>query len=113
MMGSKEYMVIYTRQKTKKRPSWHDGTALLNLTNSKVRLFRRPAALYFLQKYQVTVYDDKGSLLDSLFVARGTQFLEIGLDLETDSLLVTIDAVLNADATVDAKKVSHVDWSMH
>ncbi|XP_072439882.1 5'-3' DNA helicase ZGRF1-like isoform X2 [Chiloscyllium punctatum] len=71
-MSCREFVVLYTNQKTKKAKKWHDGILKTSSSGNKA-----------------TLYDDKGLCLDHLFV----KFEEIrsGNDFESDRYLITVE----------------------
>ncbi|XP_006881207.1 PREDICTED: uncharacterized protein C4orf21 homolog [Elephantulus edwardii] len=73
-MGSKEFIVLYTHQKTKKSKVWQDGILKITHLGNKAIL-----------------YDDRGECLESIFL----KYLEVkpGDDLESDRYLITVEEV--------------------
>ncbi|XP_061441335.1 protein ZGRF1 isoform X10 [Rhineura floridana] len=71
-MASQEFTVLYTHQKTKKSKVWQDGILKATLGGNKATLF-----------------DDKGQILDSMFVKFQ---VKPGDDLESEQYLITIEA---------------------
>ncbi|XP_042636865.1 protein ZGRF1 [Orycteropus afer afer] len=76
-MGSQEFIVLYTHQKTKKSKVWQDGILKVTHLGNKAIL-----------------YDDKGDCLESIFL----KHLEVkpGDDLESDRYLITVEEVKGA-----------------
>ncbi|GCB67102.1 hypothetical protein scyTo_0007992 [Scyliorhinus torazame] len=71
-MSSREFVVLYTNQKTKKSKKWHDGVLKTSSFGNKA-----------------TLYDDKGLCLDHIYA----KFEEIqsGRDFESDRYLITVE----------------------
>ncbi|XP_041056145.1 protein ZGRF1-like [Carcharodon carcharias] len=71
-MSCREFVVLYTNQKTKKAKKWHDGVLKTSSSGNKV-----------------TLYDDKGLCLDHIYA----KFEEIqsGNDFESDRYLITVE----------------------
>ncbi|XP_048189561.1 protein ZGRF1 [Perognathus longimembris pacificus] len=80
-MEKKEFIVLYTHQKTKKSKVWQDGILKLTHVGNKA-----------------TLYDDKGTCLESLFL----KCFEVkpGDDLESDRYLITVEEVKTAGSRV-------------
>ncbi|XP_028598812.2 5'-3' DNA helicase ZGRF1 isoform X1 [Podarcis muralis] len=72
MMASQEFTVLYTHQKTKKSKVWQDGILKSPLGGNKA-----------------TLCDDKGQVLDSIFVKFQ---VKPGDDLESEKYLITVEA---------------------
>ncbi|XP_014662313.1 PREDICTED: uncharacterized protein LOC106805289 [Priapulus caudatus] len=70
--GWVHYTVLYTRQKTKKSKTWHDGLLKVSTQDKRAVLF-----------------DDKNVKLDTIYV-RANQ-VACGVDLESDHYLVTVE----------------------
>ncbi|XP_013395340.1 uncharacterized protein LOC106162571, partial [Lingula anatina] len=70
----KEYLVLYTHQKTKKTKTWQDGVLKVCRAGSKAVLF-----------------SDSGSKVDSVHVK--TNQLNIGDEIESDRHLITIEEI--------------------
>jgi len=66
------YRVLWTNRKLQKVKYWQDGQLRFHRFNSKAML-----------------YDDSKNLVDQLFISRG--FLEVGEEIEFDSVLVSIE----------------------
>ncbi|KAM4834304.1 5'-3' DNA helicase ZGRF1 [Thomomys bottae] len=77
-MGSQEFIVLYTHQKTKKSKVWQDGILKVTHVGNKA-----------------TLYDDRGTCLESVFL----RCLELkpGDDLESDRYLITVEEVKIAE----------------
>ncbi|CAM9367481.1 unnamed protein product [Lampetra planeri] len=75
-MASQEFTVLYTHQKTKKAKAWQDGILRTHGNGGKAILF-----------------DDKGLRLDSVFL-KG-QKVTVGLELESDRFLITVEESTN------------------
>nr|XP_034967890.1 LOW QUALITY PROTEIN: protein ZGRF1 [Zootoca vivipara] len=71
-MASQEFTVLYTHQKTKKSKVWQDGILKSPLGGNKA-----------------TLCDDKGQVLDSIFVKFQ---VKPGDDLESEKYLITVEA---------------------
>ncbi|XP_067847062.1 5'-3' DNA helicase ZGRF1-like [Heptranchias perlo] len=71
-MSCREFVVLYTNQKTKKAKKWHDGVLKTSFSGNKA-----------------TLYDDKGLCLDHIYV----KFEEIksGDEFESDRYLITVE----------------------
>ncbi|XP_038648115.1 protein ZGRF1-like isoform X3 [Scyliorhinus canicula] len=71
-MSCREFVVLYTNQKTKKAKKWHDGVLKTSSFGNKA-----------------TLYDDKGLCLDHIYA----KFEEIqsGRDFESDRYLITVE----------------------
>ncbi|XP_067895868.1 5'-3' DNA helicase ZGRF1-like isoform X2 [Heterodontus francisci] len=71
-MSCREFVVLYTNQKTKKAKIWHDGVLKTSFSGNKA-----------------TLYDDKGLCLDHIYA----KFEEIqsGNDFESDRYLITVE----------------------
>uniref|UniRef100_UPI00398E7E4D 5'-3' DNA helicase ZGRF1-like isoform X2 n=1 Tax=Pristiophorus japonicus TaxID=55135 RepID=UPI00398E7E4D len=87
-MSCREFVVLYTNQKTKKAKKWHDGVLKTSSSGNKV-----------------TLYDDKGLCLDHIYV----RFEEIqsGNDFESDRYLITVEeekAFKNVDINYSGQK---------
>ncbi|CAI5784490.1 protein ZGRF1 isoform X1 [Podarcis lilfordi] len=72
VMASQEFTVLYTHQKTKKSKVWQDGILKSLLGGNKA-----------------TLCDDKGQVLDSIFVKFQ---VKPGDDLESEKYLITVEA---------------------
>ena len=76
---------LYTKQKTKKRKSWNDGTLKINRSSGGCRLFDNLDG----RKVSVTMLESKNLRDDELAIAlRGEE-----CEIEFETYLVTIDAV--------------------
>ncbi|XP_078091183.1 LOW QUALITY PROTEIN: 5'-3' DNA helicase ZGRF1-like [Mustelus asterias] len=87
-MSCREFVVLYTNQKTKKAKKWHDGVLKTSASGNKA-----------------TLYDDKGICLDHLYA----KFEEIqpGSDFESDRYLITVEeekTSKNEDANCSGQK---------
>eukprot|EP00062_Callorhinchus_milii_P012079 gi/632958720/ref/XP_007895200.1/ PREDICTED: uncharacterized protein C4orf21 homolog [Callorhinchus milii] len=71
-MYCREFVVLYTHQKTKKAKTWHDGILKISSSGSKATLF-----------------DEKGLCLDYVHVK--PEEIKSGDDLESDRYLITVE----------------------
>ncbi|XP_058522928.1 protein ZGRF1 isoform X2 [Ochotona princeps] len=102
-MVHQEFIVLYTHQKTKKSKVWQDGILKIPHLGNKA-----------------TLYDDKGSCLESLFL----KCFEVkpGDDLESDRYLITVEEVKVSGSTAvkedvvketpEARRFMSSGWSL-
>ncbi|XP_048389332.2 protein ZGRF1-like [Stegostoma tigrinum] len=89
-MSCREFVVLYTNQKTRKAKKWHDGILRTSSYGNKA-----------------TLYDDKGLCLDHIYI----KFEEIrsGNDFESDRYLITVEEEKpsqNEDANCSGQKMA-------
>ncbi|XP_051896750.1 protein ZGRF1-like [Pristis pectinata] len=71
-MSCREFIVLYTIQKTQKTKKWHDGVLKTSSSGNKA-----------------TLYDDKGLCLDHIYIKFGE--IKSGKEFESDRYLITVE----------------------